>query len=113
VLNIMDGIRGLWHGGPIPETKNYDFFPKMMMFGTDPVAIDRLLLDLIEEKRKAEGAPSLFDRSMDLIDRGRGAHRNFHKNTFIREPGHIEYAAKTFGLGEYDKNKMKITSLEI
>lgn len=113
VLNIMDGLRGIWHGGPIPETKNYDFYPKILMLGTDPVAIDRLLLELIEEKRKAEGAPSLFDRSATLVDRSRRAHVDFHKNTFIREPGHIEYAAKNFGLGEYDKSRIKISSVEV
>jgi uncharacterized protein (DUF362 family) len=111
VLNIMDGIRAVWHGGPFSEDKKYRFYPKLMMFGTDPVAIDRLLLDLIEEKRKAEGAPSLWDRSPNIIDRR--AHLDFHKNTFIREPGHIEYAAKNFGLGEYDKNKIKIAAVEI
>jgi uncharacterized Fe-S center protein len=82
-----------------------------MMLGTDPVAIDRLLLDLIEEKRTAEGAPSLWDRSADKIDRR--AHLDYRKNTFIREPGHIEYAATKFGLGEYDKNRIKVTSLEV
>ena len=111
VLNIMDGLRGVWHGGPFSQQKQYRFYPKMMMFGTDPIAIDRLLLDLIEDKRKAEGAPSLFDRSMDKIDRR--AHLDFHKNTFLREPGHIEYAAKHFALGEYDVNKIKVTSVEV
>jgi uncharacterized protein (DUF362 family) len=111
VLNIMDGIRAVWHGGPFSEDKKYRFHPKTMMVGTDPVAIDRLLLDLIEEKRKAEGAPSLWDRSMDKIDRR--AHLDFHKNTFIREPGHIEYAAKNFGLGEYDTNRIKVTAVEV
>jgi uncharacterized protein (DUF362 family) len=111
VLNIMDGLRAIWHGGPIPQTKNYDFYPKQLMFGTDPIAMDRLLLDLIEEKRKAEGAPSLWDRSPEKIDRR--AHVDFHKNTFIREPGHIEYAAKNFGLGEYDKNRIKVASVEV
>jgi uncharacterized protein (DUF362 family) len=111
VLNIMDGIRGVWHGGPFSEDKKYRFYPKLMMFGTDPVAIDRLLLDLIEEKRKEEGAPSLWDRSPNIIDRR--AHLDFHKNTFIREPGHIEYAAKNFGLGEYDKSRIKVTPVEI
>jgi hypothetical protein len=82
-----------------------------MMFGTDPVAIDRLLLDLIEEKRKAEGAPSLWDRSPSKIDPR--AHLDFHRNTFIREPGHIEYAAKNFGLGEYDTNRIAVTSAEL
>jgi uncharacterized protein (DUF362 family) len=111
VLNIMDGIRAVWHGGPFSEDRKYRFYPKLMMFGTDPVAMDRLLIDLIEEKRKAEGAPSLWDRTPGLIDRR--AHLDFHKNTFIREPGHIEYAAKTFNLGEYDKTRMKITSLDV
>ena len=111
VLNIMDGIRAVWHGGPFSEDKKYRFYPKLMLFGTDPVAIDRLLLDLIEEKRKAEGAPSLWDRSPGKID-GR-AHLDFHKNTFIREPGHIEYAAKNFGLGEYDRSRIAVTSAEL
>jgi uncharacterized protein (DUF362 family) len=111
VLNIMDGLRAIWHGGPFSEDKRYRFFPKLMMLGTDPVAIDRLLLDLIEEKRTAEGAPSLWDRSADKIDRR--AHLDYRKNTFIREPGHIEYAATKFGLGEYDKNRIKVTSLEV
>src|ERR1700733_223868 len=111
VLNIMDGISAIWHGGPFSEDKKFRFNPKLMMFGTDPVAMDRLLLDLIEEKRKAEGAPSLWDRSPNIIDRR--ARLDFHKNTFIREPGHIEYAATNFGLGEYDKSKIKVTSVEI
>jgi uncharacterized protein (DUF362 family) len=111
VLNVMDGIRGVWHGGPFSEDKKYRFHPKMMMFGTDPVAIDRLLLDLIEEKRKAEGAPSLWDRSTAKLDPR--AHLDFHKDTFIREPGHIEYAAKNFNLGEYDREKIKVTAVEV
>jgi len=110
VLNIMDGIRAVWHGGPFAQEKKYRFYPKTLMFGTDPVAIDRLLLDLIEEKRKAEGAPSLWDRSTKV---DRKAHLDFHKNTFIREPGHIEYAAKTFGLGEYDLNRIKVSAVEV
>jgi hypothetical protein len=113
VLNVMDGIRAIWHGGPIPETTEYDFYPKTILFGTDPIAMDRILLEMIEAKRKAEGAPSLFDRSMDLIDRTRPAHKNFHKNTFIREPGHIEYAAKHFNMGEYDLAKIKIAQREV
>lgn len=111
VLNIMDGISAIWHGGPFAEERKYRFYPKMMMFGTDPVAMDRLLLDLIEDKRKAEGAPSLWDRSTDKIDKR--AHLDFHKDTFIREPGHIEYAATKFGLGEYDKSRIKVTSVDV
>jgi uncharacterized protein (DUF362 family) len=110
VLNIMDGIRGVWHGGPFSTDKQYRFYPKIMMFGTDPVAMDRLLLDIIAEKREEKGALSLWDRSPVNIDPR--AHHDFHKNTFIREPGHVEYATK-FGLGEYDKKRIRVTSIEV
>ena len=62
VLQIMDGIRGVWHGGPFARTRRYLFHPRQIMFGTDPVAIDRLLLDIIEQKRRAEGVRSIWDR---------------------------------------------------
>src|SRR5919108_904100 len=32
VLQIMDGLRGVWHGGPFAPTLKYVFFPKQMMF---------------------------------------------------------------------------------
>ena len=53
VLQIMDGLRGVWHGGPFAPTLKYVFFPRTIMFGTDPVAIDRLLLDIIDGRAKA------------------------------------------------------------
>ena len=62
VLQIMDGLRGVWHGGPFARTTRYVFYPKQIMFGTDPVAIDRLLLDIIEKERRAHGAISIWDR---------------------------------------------------
>jgi uncharacterized protein (DUF362 family) len=110
VLNIMDGLRGVWHGGPFSTEKRFRFYPKQMLFGTDPVAMDRLLLDIIEEKRKAEGALSIWDRSMANIDRR--TDKNIRTNQFLREPGHIEYAAK-LGLGEYDKNRIRVTPVEL
>src|SRR4029079_5747511 len=62
VLNIMDGLRGVWHAGPFSRDKHYRFYPKQMKFGTDPVAIDRFLIDVIDNKRKQEGAISVWDR---------------------------------------------------
>ena len=35
-----------------------------MKFGTDPVAIDRFLIDVIDNKRKQEGAISVWERDM-------------------------------------------------
>src|SRR5579872_88700 len=62
VLNIMDGLRGVWHAGPFSTDKRYRFYPKQMNFGTDPVAIDRFLIDVIDNKRKQEGAISVWER---------------------------------------------------
>ncbi len=78
-----------------------------MMFGTDPVAIDRLLLDVIDDKRKAEHATSVWDRSMAHVKSGRDYDDNPSINRFIREPGHIEYASK-LGLGVYDIGKIQV-----
>jgi hypothetical protein len=114
VLQIMDGLRGVWHGGPFARTQKYVFYPKQIMFGTDPVAIDRLLLDIIDQKRKAEGAISIWDRSpasLQMDDtRARDADPNV--NIIIREPGHVEYAS-TLGLGVYDRSKITVRNVTV
>ncbi len=108
VLNIMDGLRGVWHAGPFSENKRFRFYPKQLMFGTDPVAMDRLLIEIIEEKRKEEHAPSIFDRSPAHVRMAGKADPNF--NAFVREPGHVEYASK-LGLGVYDIEKIKLKAI--
>jgi uncharacterized protein (DUF362 family) len=112
VLAIMDGLRGVWHGGPFSPSRKFRFYPKQMMFGTDPVAVDRLLLDVIDDKRKAEHATSVWDRSMAHIKGGRGYDENPSVDRFIREPGHIEYAGG-LGLGVYDIKKIQVRKIEI
>jgi uncharacterized protein (DUF362 family) len=108
VLNIMDGLRGVWHQGPFSREERFRFYPKLMMFGTDPVAMDRQLLDLIEAKRKAEGATSLWERSREFL----GDNRDPKFNRYIREPGHIEHASK-LGLGVYDPSRIKTQVIEL
>jgi hypothetical protein len=113
VLQVMDGLRGVWHGGPFSPTRNFRFYPKRMMFGTDPVAIDRLLIDIIDNERKAHHAVSVWDRSPKYVSRSESEHMHDpNKNQFVREPGHIEYAG-TLGLGVYGIDKIKVTSVEI
>jgi hypothetical protein len=104
VLNVMDGLRSLWQGGPFLQSQKFLFFPKQIVLGTDPVALDRLLIDMIEEKRRQEGAPSIFNRSKEHLREGPELDPNF--NSFIREPGHVEYASH-LGLGVYDKSEIK------
>jgi Domain of unknown function (DUF362) len=114
VLQIMDGIRGVWHGGPFARTTRYVFYPKRMLFGTDPVAIDRLLLDVIENERRARGARSIWDRSPESLrmDDTRARDQDPNVNIIIREPGHVEFAS-TLGLGVYDLSKIKVQDMTV
>jgi hypothetical protein len=114
VLQIMDGLRALWHGGPFAPTRRFVFYPGRILFGTDPVAIDRLLLDVIDEKRKAEGAISIWDRSPRYlkVDDASARDQDPNVNIIIREPGHVEYASK-LGLGVYDLAKIDVRSVEL
>ncbi len=108
VLGIMDGLHGVWHAGPFSNDPRFRFYPKELMIGTDPVAMDHILIDIIEAKRKAEGAVSIFDRSREHL----GNNRDPNKNAYIREPGHVEYASK-LGLGVYDEAKIQVKKVEL
>jgi len=106
VLNVMDGLRGVWHAGPFSNSARFRFYPKEIMVGTDPVAMDRELIGIIEGKRKAEGAVSIFDRSPEHL----GNNSDPNKNAYIREPGHVEYAAK-LGLGMWEGARVRRVEL--
>jgi hypothetical protein len=114
VLQIMDGLRGVWHGGPFARTTRYVFYPRQIMFGTDPVAIDRLLLDIIEKERRARGAISIWDRSPGSlrVDDTRARDADPNVNIIIREPGHVEYAS-TLRLGVYDRARIAVEEVRV
>ena len=112
VLNIMDGLRGVWHAGPFSTTKRYRFYPKQMKFGTDPVAIDRLLIDVIDQKRQEEGAISVWERDPKYFGNTQQWQADPNINRFVRETGHIEYAS-TLGLGTYDLAKIRHTEITV
>ncbi|MGH9159859.1 MAG: DUF362 domain-containing protein [Vicinamibacteraceae bacterium] len=113
VLNIMDGLRGVWHAGPFSRDRRYRFYPKQMKFGTDPVAIDRLLIDIIDEKRKREGVISVWNREMKYVSTNpKEWQANPNMNRSIREPGHIEYASR-LGLGTYEIDSIRHTEITV
>lgn len=111
VLHVMDALAGVWHAGPFSQNPRYRFYPKQIWCGTDPVAMDHKLIDLIEEKRKAEGAPSIFDRSPSQLTKMRTPPPP-NLNRYIREPGHVEYAGG-LGLGVFDSAKIKQQEIEL
>jgi hypothetical protein len=105
----MDGLSGVWHAGPFSEYPQFRFYPKQILLGTDPVAMDHVLIKVIEAKRRAEGAPSIFDRSSAHIGQDNSDPRFNH---YIREPGHVEYASR-LGLGIYDSARIKLKAIEL
>jgi uncharacterized protein (DUF362 family) len=102
VLHIMDGLRQVWHGGPLTQVQEFIDQPGILMASTDPVAMDSIELEAIEAKRLARGAPSLWQHDPNSITSDNDVF--FHdssKNLFFREPGHVAAAGK-LGLGVAD-----------
>lgn len=103
VLHVVDGLRGVWHGGPQAFTPRFLWYPKLLQFGTDPVAIDRVLLDIVDGKRKEMGAVSIFNRDPLYLGKTRANPRVLVR---YREPEHVDYAA-SLGLGIADIAKIQ------
>lgn len=102
VLHVMDGMRQVWHGGPLTQVQQFIDQPGILMVSTDPVAMDTVELEAIEKKRKERGAPSLWDRDPNSITPDtRVFFHDAGKNLFYRQPGHIAEAGK-LGLGVSD-----------
>ncbi len=54
VLNVIDGLRGQYDGGPMPAADfTYDY--NTLFFATDPFALDRTCHDILVNKRKSVG----------------------------------------------------------
>src|SRR5882672_1688526 len=102
VLHIMDGMRQVWHGGPLTQVQDFIHQAGILYFGTDPVALDTIELQALEKKRRERGAPSLWQHDANSITTSNDEF--FHdasKNLFFRQPGHIAAAGK-LGLGVAD-----------
>jgi uncharacterized protein (DUF362 family) len=112
VLHIMDGIRAVYHGGPFGWNPEFVWEAKTLLIGTDPVAIDRVELEIVEQKRREVGAPSLFDRNPANLGRSSDIERTAQKNPFYREPNHIRTASE-LGLGTWDLAKIDRRRIEI
>ncbi|HOC48304.1 MAG TPA: DUF362 domain-containing protein, partial [Bacteroidales bacterium] len=54
VLNIVDGIKGCFNGGPGANPQFFCDYHSIIA-GSDPVAVDRIGFDVVIDKRIAEG----------------------------------------------------------
>jgi uncharacterized protein (DUF362 family) len=112
VLHIMDGIRAVYHGGPFGWNPEFVWEARTLLIGTDPVAVDRIELEIVEQKRREVGVPSLFDRNPENLGRSSDIERTAHKNPFYREPNHIQTAAE-LGLGTWELGKIERRRIDV
>jgi hypothetical protein len=95
VLNILDGIRALYHGGPTARPE-YVWEHRTLYFSTDPVAIDRVGWKDIDKKRLAVGMKPIADAKPDKV------------SSFLnRQPEHVEIAG-AMGLGTWDERRIDL-----
>lgn len=100
VLHIMDGIKALYHGGPSARPQ-FVWEHKTMFFASDPVALDHIGWQELDEKRLAVGRLKLADELPDKF------------STFVRkQPEHVEMAG-ALGLGEWDLKKIDVRRLKL
>jgi len=113
VLNIMDGMRMVWHGGPLTQNQEFIYPAGLLMVSTDPVAMDTIELEAIDKKRLEQGAPSVWEHKASSITADNlEFYRDASKNLFYRQPGHIAAAGK-LGLGVSDMKQIDHRRLQI
>jgi uncharacterized protein (DUF362 family) len=105
VLHIMDGICAVYHSGPFAWNPEFVWEAKTLLMGTDPVAVDRIELEIVERKRRDAGVPSLWDRKPEHLGTSADMQRSAFKNPFYRAPGHIKTASE-LGLGKWELNQI-------
>jgi uncharacterized protein (DUF362 family) len=96
VLQIMDGTRGIWQGGPFGNNPEWAWEYNALFFATDPVAMDHVEWEIIDAKRKEMGVPGVGAVGRLIAD-------PFQREGFdVRQPQHIELASN-LGLGIFDR----------
>jgi uncharacterized protein (DUF362 family) len=90
VLNIVDGLQACYDGGPGANPK-FIYDANVMLFGTDPVAVDAVGHDIIVRERMARGTQQLETKK---------------QSEFL-------YIAEGLGLGVAAREKIKISDVNL
>jgi hypothetical protein len=100
VLNILDGVKGVYHGGPGAKPQ-FVWEHATMYFATDPVALDHIGWEVIDAKRVSVGKKKLVEDTPDRF------------STFVhRQPEHVEIAG-ALGLGVWDRKKIDLRQVKL
>ncbi len=100
VLNIVDGIRAIWNGGPAGN-REFMWEHKTMYFGTDPVALDKTGWKVVDRKRVEKGL-------LPVVESRAGGPNRFS----FPQVQHIELAG-ILGLGEFDDARIKVKRFDL
>lgn len=100
VLHICDGVKASYHGGPSGRPQ-FMWEHKTMYFATDPVALDKTGLKVIDGKRTAAGMPSIALSKPDRV--------SSYLNCQVE---HIEIAGQ-LGLGVFDDKKIDVRRVKL
>lgn len=99
VLHICDAVKAAYHGGP-GNVRQYTWQHNTMFFSTDPVALDKIGLKVIDAKRQQVGMLPIALSKPD---------KDSH---FLNcQVEHIEIAG-TLGLGVFDDDKIRLMSFK-
>ncbi|GAC1469977.1 MAG: hypothetical protein NVSMB9_14500 [Isosphaeraceae bacterium] len=95
VLQIMDGIKGVYQKGPFGQNPEFIWEYNALLFATDPVAMDHIEWQIIDAKRKEKKLPAVASTGKVGLD-------PLGTEGFdVRQPQHIALAAH-LGLGVFD-----------
>jgi uncharacterized protein (DUF362 family) len=95
VLQIMDGITGVFQKGPFGRDPGFTWEYNALFFATDPVAMDHVEWRIIDAKRKEKGLPPVAATGRSTLD-------PLGTEGFdVRQPQHIALAAN-LGLGLFE-----------
>ena len=106
VLQIMDGIKGVYQGGPGASRPDWTWENNALFFATDPVAMDHVAWRYVDAKRKEKGLPPVSASGKSGLDPLKT------EGFDIRQPQHIPLAAH-LGLGIFDFNSPRGKRQEI
>ena len=100
VLHILDGLKGLFHGGPTSHPQ-FVWPHQTLYFATDPVALDRVCRAEIDKRRVAVGLNVVAEAEPDEF------------SVFVRrQPEHVEVAGAV-GLGVWQESATEVRSVTL
>jgi hypothetical protein len=101
VLQIMDGIRAVYQGGPFARAEGrWTWEHNAILFATDPVALDHVEWDIIDSERTKHGLPPVAASGSKALDPLKT------EGFDVRQPQHIALAG-ALGLGRFDYKSPK------